>query len=245
LSFEGDALAWHAEVASAGLWQDASNGVQIGARVRHERGVTELLVYAPDRPGLFARLAAALASGGADISDARIHTTRDGRAFDVFSILDSTGAPFGHESQEIMDRLIKRVRTAILSDDPIPVARQSSPRRAAAFAIEPWVRVDNDLSDAATVIEVSGRDRPGLLAELADVFAAEKVEIISAHIDSYGERVADVFYVTEHDGSLLTHVRRIGALKARLEAVLRDGAPEAPADPAKQKLAVARASTGR
>jgi [protein-PII] uridylyltransferase len=126
---------------------------------------------------------------------------------------------------------------------PTPVRRDAI-RRAAAFQIAPWVRVDNDLSDTSTVIEVSGRDRPGLLAQLAAVLTEAGLSIVSAHIDAYGERVADVFYVQEVDGAKLEGAARAEALKARLESVLREDEPGAPTA-AKQRLAVARASTAR
>jgi [protein-PII] uridylyltransferase len=119
-------------------------------------------------------------------------------------------------------------------------------RRNAAFAIEPWVRIDNDMTPHATVIEASGRDRLGLLADLAHVCAEAKVSIGSAHIDTYGERASDVFYVQEEEGGgQIANPRRIASVRAKLEDVLRAAEPAAPADPAKAPLAVARASTAR
>ncbi|MEQ1489528.1 MAG: bifunctional uridylyltransferase/uridylyl-removing protein, partial [Terricaulis sp.] len=118
-------------------------------------------------------------------------------------------------------------------------------RRNAAFAIEPWVRIDNDITPHATVIEASGRDRLGLLADLAHVCVEAKVSIGSAHIDTYGERASDVFYVQEEGGGQIANPRRIASVRAKLEDVLRAAEPAAPADPAKAPLAVARASTAR
>jgi [protein-PII] uridylyltransferase len=115
----------------------------------------------------------------------------------------------------------------------------------AAFAIEPWVRIDNDITTQATVVEASGRDRLGLLADLASVCAKERVSIVSAHIDTYGERASDVFYVQEQGGGQIAEPRRIAALKSKLEAVLRAAEPAAPTGPDKPSLAVARASTAR
>jgi len=246
LSFDREALRWHVEAASAFLSGGGDEkGVHVAARAMPKKGVTELLVHAQDRPGLFASLAAALAAGGADVSDARVHTTRDGQAFDVFSILDAEGAPFGATDTGVLDRLVARVKSAA-EGAPQPLqARKPVQRRAAAFAIEPWARVDNDISRTATVIEVSGRDRPGLLAALAQVLADAQASITSAHIDAYGERVADVFYVTEPDGAQIADPARMMLLQHRLTEVLRENEPDAPADPARQRLAVAPASTAR
>jgi len=242
LNHDSDALAWHArEVLAARAAGDAPH---VAARPRKDHGATELLVYAKDRPGLFASLAAAISASGADIADARVHTTRDGVAFDVFSIQNGEDGPFGLQDRDTLNALIARVRDAALKDHPAPPSRAPS-RRTAAFTIEPWVRADNALTAQATVIEASGRDRPGLLAELAAALTEEGGSIHSAHIDSYGERVADVFYVKSESGGQMLEEDRLAALKARLEAILRRGEPSAPADPAKNPLAVARASTAR
>jgi [protein-PII] uridylyltransferase len=140
--------------------------------------------------------------------------------------------------------LIKRLGRAAVEDHAPPALRAAS-RRAAAFSIAPWVRFDNELAASATVIEVSGRDRPGVLAELARVLADARLQIGSAHIGAYGERVEDVFYVTEESGAKLSDPRRMAGLRARLVNVLKAGDPQAPSDPAKQPLAVAVASEAR
>jgi [protein-PII] uridylyltransferase len=235
-------LSWHArEVASA---RESGAMPHVAMRVRPVQAVTEVLVYAADRPGLFASLAAAISASGADIASARVHTTKDGAAFDVFSIQTADLAPFGLDDEEALPSLITRLRRAALDDHAMPAAKPPS-RRSAAFTIEPWVRIDNDLTPHATVVEASGRDRPGLLAGLAHVFAESKVTIASAHIETLGERASDVFYVHEADGGQISNVRRSGALRETLEDVLRAAEPAAPADPAKKPLAVARASTAR
>jgi [protein-PII] uridylyltransferase len=246
LSFDCEALAWHVEAASQFIAEGGDEkGVHVAARAMPKKGVTEILVHAQDRAGLFAALAAALAAGGADVSDARVHTSRDGQAFDVFSILDIEGRAFAADDPHLLQRLVARVKAAAEGEPQAPVAKKPVQRRAAAFAIEPWARIDNDVSRTATVIEVSGRDRPGLLAELAQVLADARTSIVSAHIDAYGERVADVFYVTEPDGAQITDPARIAQLTLRLTEALRESEPDAPQDPARQRLAVAKASTGR
>jgi [protein-PII] uridylyltransferase len=208
------------------------------------QGVTEVLVYAKDRKGLFASLAAAIAASGADIADARVHTTKDGAAFDVFSIQNINGKPFGFEDDDALGALLGRMRRAALDDHPAPALRPPA-RRSAAFCIEPWVRIDNTITRHASVIEASGRDRPGLLAELAAVVAKAEASIVSAHIEAHGERVADVFYVQGAEGGQIRETGQIETLRDALEDVLRRGEPEAPADPARAPLAVARASTAR
>ena len=242
LNHDAEALTWHArEVISA---REGRAIPHVAARIRDVQAVTEVLVYAGDRPGLFASLAAAISASGADILNARVHTTKDGAAFDVFSVQTADRRPFGQDDPDALDALIARLHRAALEDFAQPTPKPPS-RRAAAFAIEPWVRIDNDLTPQATVVEASGRDRPGLLAGLAHVFAESKISIASAHIETLGERASDVFYVQEEEGGQVSSARRVAALRAKLETVLRAAEPAAPADPAKTPLAVARASTAR
>ncbi len=236
---DSEALAWHAREVTA-----ATERPHVAARVRQAEGVTEVLIYTADRPGLFASLAAAISASGADIAGARVHTTRDGAAFDIFSIQTTDHRPFGARDRGALKNLAARLARAAVADHPLP-ERAPTSRRSAVFAIEPWVRVDNSITPDATIIEASGRDRTGLLAELANVFVDADVSIISAHIDTYGERAADAFYVEEKGGGQITQPRRIAALRTKLETVLRAADPEAPADPAKAPLAVGRASTAR
>jgi [protein-PII] uridylyltransferase len=98
--------------------------------------------------------------------------------------------------------------------------------------------VDHHASEAATVVEVSCADRPGLLADLSRVFNDEGLSIRSAHVASYGERAVDSFYVVDRKGRKITSEQRIAELRTALEAVLDSRAPA----PAGRKVASARAS---
>ncbi len=69
-----------------------------------------------------------------------------------------------------------------------------------AFTVEPDVIINNALSDQFTVIEVAGRDRPGLLYELTSTLSNLLLDITSAHITTFGEKAVDVFYVTDLTG---------------------------------------------
>ncbi|MGE0830024.1 MAG: [protein-PII] uridylyltransferase [Hyphomonadaceae bacterium] len=242
LSFDSDALIWHAQEVYSALSQ--RKAVHTAARPRPARGVTEILVLAPDRQGLFASLAAAFAACGADIADARVHTTSQGRAFDIFSVQTVDGRPFGLDDPAALATLLARLQRAAVTDMDLPEAPKPT-RRAAAFAIEPWVRLDNDLSPNSTVVEVSGRDRPGLLASLTAVIAEAGFSLTSAHIDAYGARVSDVFYLNEPGGGQIADPARQETLQAKLLDVFKAGEPDAPADPARRRLAVAFSSDAR
>ena len=89
-----------------------------------------------------------------------------------------------------------------------------------AFSVEPQVLIDNSLSDDLTVIEINCLDRPGLLFDLTREIADLKLDITSAHIATFGEKVVDVFYVTDLASNKITNSARKTAIRHRLLGVL-------------------------
>lgn len=244
LGFDESQHAWHAGEISEAL-RDGS-AARVAARPASGRGATEVLVVAPDRPGLFAALASVFAFKGANVIDARIYTTRAGQALDVFAIQDRNGQPFGADRPGVLERLLERLReVAAEASNGVPLPQSQPAKRAAAFSIEPVVMFDNLGAANDTIVEVSGRDRPGLLGELAAVFTDEGLNVTSAHIDCAGERAADAFYVRDRGGLKLEDGRRLARLRGALEKVLSAGEPSAPTLIARKKLAQARASARR
>ena len=77
-----------------------------------------------------------------------------------------------------------------------------------AFSIASRVLINNKASKGATVIEVKTKDRPGLLFDLALALYQLRLNVVSAHICTYGEKAVDVFYVQNKDGSKAEHKTR-------------------------------------
>jgi [protein-PII] uridylyltransferase len=166
-----------------------------------ESGATRVSVFTPDREGLFYRICAGLASAGANIIDARIHTTRDGMALDNLLVLDGRGRPYTDRRQR--GRLARALESALTGSEPSSLPAAESSRRTIPFLVAPSVAIAERASTRTTVVEVNARDRPALLAALAGAIHAEGHQIHSAHIATYGERAVDVFYLTAADGRKL------------------------------------------
>jgi [protein-PII] uridylyltransferase len=98
--------------------------------------------------------------------------------------------------------------------------RQASAPKFDAFVVEPEVIINNALSDGFTVIEVSGRDRTGLLYDLTSSLSDLSLDISSAHITTFGEKAVDVFYVTDLTGKKIVNEARQKAIRERLIEVL-------------------------
>ncbi len=213
---------------------EAGEPLTIETRAMAFESVTEVTVYTSDHPGLFMRLAGAISLSGASIIDARIFTTNDGMALDLFYIQDAEGHPVVQSGA--LDRVRSRIRGALAGDYRVreALAEKGSPlpARAHVFRVEPLVLIDNDASATHTVIEVNGRDRPGLLHDLTRALFELSLSIAHARISTYGERAVDVFYVKDMFGLKVTSESRQDRIRERLLLALApaSGEPAAAAE---------------
>ncbi len=181
------------------------------------RAVTELTVMAPDHPWLLSIIAGACAMAGANIVDAQIYTTTDGRALDTISLPREFERDEDEERRagRIADSIEKALRGELRLPDV--VAKRGAPKgRLRAFALEPTVTINNQWSHRYTMVEVTGLDRTGLLYELTATLSKLNLNIASAHVATFGERVVDVFYVTDLMGAQITSPTRQAAVKRAL-----------------------------
>ncbi|MEE9273491.1 MAG: [protein-PII] uridylyltransferase [Robiginitomaculum sp.] len=165
-----------------------------------KKDITELWVLTQDREKLFADLCGAITSRGANVIGAQLSTAKNGRVFNKFYLQNSEGFAFGRKSNARIKGLEDITLKAACGDIKVftPWQNIRSPR---AEAIPICVRAALiERTDIETIIEVEGRDRPGLLLDLAQIFAAHKLSVRSAHIDVAGPKAVDVFYVTHEKG---------------------------------------------
>ena len=210
-------------------------------------------MFAPDHPWLLSIIAGACAMAGANIVDAQIYTTTDGLALDTIAI----SREFERDEDEarraarIGDVIEKAVRGQIKLPDVVP--KRAPPKgRLKAFAIEPEVTINNQWSQRYTVVEVTGLDRPGLLYELTTTLSKLNLNIASAHVATFGERVVDVFYVTDLLGAQITTPTRQAAIKRPLhracsrcpESKERPARSTPPSDAALKRPRLCRARCG-
>ncbi len=188
--------------------------------------ITELTLFAPNHAHLLANFAGACAANNANIVGAHITTTRDGFALDTFLLQRE------FEQDEDEKRRATRIGQTIekLLRGKTYVAKllenaKKPPARIDAFTVEPEVIISNVLSDSFTVIEISGLDRTGLLYDLTSTLSDLSLDIGSAHITTFGEKVVDVFYVTDLTGKKIENEARQKTIIERLTAAL-EGASE-------------------
>nr|WP_239002712.1 [protein-PII] uridylyltransferase [Rhodovastum atsumiense] len=196
------------------------------------RAVTEVTVYAADHAGLFSQIAGALAVAGASIVDARIHTLTNGMALDTFWVQDAAGGAF--DAPHRLARLYVLIEQALtgrikLGAEIRKASKALLGRRMRAIHVPPRVVIDNHASNRYTVIEVNGRDRPGLLHDVTSAISDQGLQIASAHVTTYGVRAVDSFYVKDVFGLKVENERKLQKLREALLAALAN--PEDPPAP--------------
>ena len=229
-------------------YEATQSGKDCAVIVRTDKqfSASEVMVYAPDRLGLFADIAGAIASEGANVLGAQVNTTHKGYAFDVFYVQGNDGKPVGAIDDYASTRLEQVVENAVRSglDQATPNTAKPLLRREAAFKITPSVTIIDGLDDHGLVVEASGRDRLGLMHALAYALSRQGFNITGARIDGYGERAVDSFFIAQ-DGDRPADDKQLATLKRALMAVLEETEHLAQAKREASNLLGARSSVGR
>ena len=233
LSFDPDTHLRHARMVRDAEARGAP--LTVVTEPSHARAVTEITVYAADHPGLFSRIAGALAVAGASIVDARIHTMTNGSALDTFWVQDAAGGAFDqpHRIAKLAVLIEQSLSGHLRLQTEIPkLANALIGRRMRAIHVPPRVVVDNRASNNFTVLEVNGRDRPGLLHDVTSAISEQGLQISSAHVTTYGVRAVDVFYVKDVFGLKVENERKLAGLRdALLGALNAESEPEGNSPP--------------
>jgi [protein-PII] uridylyltransferase len=200
--------------------EQAGHKLAINVGFDEARGVTELTILAPDHPWLLSIIAGACASAGANIVDAQIFTTTDGRALDTIAI----SREFDRDEDEgaAPTRIGEMIERAGRQAAAARVVARAPPRaqgRLKAFVVEPEVTINNQWSDRYTVIEVSGLDRPGLLYELTARSRSSTSTSPRPMSRPSASAPVDVFYVTDLLGAQINAPTRQAAIKRALTSV--------------------------
>ena len=174
------------------------------------RSATEVTIYCPDHHGLFSGIAGAMAASGATIADARVFSTTDGMALDVFWIHDVDGRPYEQVSK--LSHTIEETLRNDFKPQAVIESKGALRDRTRVFSVAPRVLVDNNASSTYTVIEVNARDRGGLLYDVTRTLRKLRLSIGSARITTYGVRAVDIFYVKDMFGMKVVgdeHIKKI------------------------------------
>ena len=187
-------------------------------------GYHEITFCGQDRPRLFADLAGVLYSEGFNVLGARIYSRTDGVVIDLFQVAIADSVQLTVE--ERVARLRRKVRKIESGEETVEdfIRQRSRMHRMKKFPkplFGPKVGFDDDISDVASVIEVSAGDRPGLLYDLAKALHSMGLDVRTAKVSTLTDRAHDVFYVVEGSGGKVTSQERKNEIAQALLAQAR------------------------
>ena len=221
-------LSTHTQVILAGMLQGIDAGeIRIDLTPDDDRDATRVAFALSDHPGIFARLAGALALVGANVVDARTYTTKDGYATPVFWVQDADGNPYSAVKLDRLRAMIsKTLKGEVLAREALK-SKDKFKKREKSFRFPTTVSFDNELSEIYTIIEVDTRDRPGLLYDLARTLSEANLQIASAVVATYGAQAVDSFYVKDMFGLKVYSESKQKSLETKLRAAVQAGTDRA------------------
>ena len=214
-------IAWHTEAIALHPGEDPLVLIKKPS-TREFEGATQIFVRTRDRANVFAASAIALDGLNLSIHDARIYSSSGGYAIDTFFVLDEHGKPIGDDPH-----LMEHIRRSLLQELSLvehypEEIRKRTPRQLKHFALPTRATLNNDSKPGYSVLEVITSDRPGLLARIGRIFIEFGIQLHNAKIATLGERVEDVFFITDLQGQPLTDVAQseslLCAIREQLDA---------------------------
>jgi [protein-PII] uridylyltransferase len=218
LRYSGQEIAWHTQAA---VDHGDSEEPLVLLRQQTERGGTEIFIYTPIRGYQFTTTTTLLDQLGLNIVDARIISSKDNRTLDTYMVLEEDGEPIRGqfrlvEIEEMLQHLLTHPE-----ETPEKIHRQMA-RQLKHFNIKTRVLFHEDPHNERTVMEVITSDRPGLLSRIARALAACKVRLLNAKIATFGERVEDIFFITDENNRPLEHDEQKQCLMEKIVEALEE-----------------------
>ena len=215
-------IVWHSEAIASHTETGPLISVREIADSNGEVGATQVFIYTPNADFLFANSAAAFEKLNLNIHGARIFTSHNDYCMDTYAVLEDNGLPVGNNPRrrsEIQALLSEYLRSPNKPIKP-PTFRQS--RKDKYFAKPVQVALTNTEGKTYSTLEVNCPDQPGILACVGQVFADHSVNLKDARITTLGERVEDLFFITDEKGNPITDREFMEQLREEVETKLED-----------------------
>ena len=212
-------IAWHTEAIAGHHNRDKPLVLIRNSIDSVVANTTQIFIHARSDAQLFSRICAELEQLDLSVHDARIYNANDGMSLDTFFVLDSNGKPIDEDGTRL--KHIKQHLTESLSGAPCSphIIQRLTPRRVRSLTMPTETSLYQDSIKNVSVLEVASPDRPGLLARIGRIFVEFGIELQAAKIQTLGERVEDVFFITDEHQQPITDPQRCQAIQ---QAICRE-----------------------
>lgn len=188
------------------------------------REYTELLICTHDVHGLFSMITGVMAANAVNILGAQINTLKNGIVLDVLQVNSATGELITDEAklkkieQDLSEVITGRVKVAAL----VGKRKPSILDKKAKPTVRTSVQIDNEISDAYTVIDIHAQNRIGLLYDITSTLSRLGLYIYIAKISTKGDDAADIFYVKDIFGQKIFYKERLKEMADLLHKALTE-----------------------
>ena len=188
---------------------------------------TELLVIAPDHHGLFSLISGLVSASGYDVVNAKIITRSDGYALDTFFIQNKNRQPITEEHSK--KKLLKIISQGLEGNFNVEKALskrwEEIPARFRAIKAPTRVIIDNNMSDEYSILEIKCKNAPGVLYRITKVITSLGLQINTANVSTYGDRVVDIFYIKDAFGLKIDNNESMDKVKMSILKILEETDP--------------------
>lgn len=188
---------------------------------------TELLVIAPDHHGLFSLISGLVSASGYDVVNAKIITRSDGYALDTFFIQNKNRQPIIEEHSK--KKLLKIISQGLEGNFNVEKALnkrwEEIPARFRAIKAPTRVIIDNNMSDEYSILEIKCKNAPGVLYRITKVITSLGLQINTANVSTYGDRVVDIFYIKDAFGLKIDNNKSMDKVKMSILKTLEETDP--------------------
>ena len=192
-------IAWHTS-----LLVDFTEALLVKISNRFSLGGTEVFIYCQDQPHLFNKVVSTIGAKKFSIHDAQIITTQDGYVFDSFIITELNGELVEFDRR----RELEQALTVALQSEKLPALSIAPNRQLQHFSVQTDVRFLHENKKEHTEMELVALDKPGLLAQVSQIFSELNLNLLNAKITTVGEKAEDFFILTNQLGKALAREER-------------------------------------
>lgn len=212
-----DEIAWHTRAIAKSSIQSLP---LVLIREMTARGASEIFIYMHDHDNIFYRAAKTLDVLNLNIMDARVITSANGYTLDTFIVLEEDGSKVsGRQRKKDIKTLLKQNLKDF--EKPIKNISRFNPRKLKHFPIPTRVTFSQDEYNERSIMEVTATDRAGFLSAIGQALGQCDIKILGAKIATYGERIEDIFFITDLDDNMIKDEEQFQLIRDAINEALK------------------------